>query len=85
MNRKEKIELELERIIEIGKKKGEISMDIVTEKFANLNPDEIDEVLKKITDSGIKINEDVEVPDDDDLILGCLVFLTIFVSKSFLF
>jgi len=66
MNRKEKIELELERIIEIGKKKGEISMDIVTEKFANLNPDEIDEVLKKITDSGIKINEDVEVPDDDE-------------------
>lgn len=66
MNRKEKIDLELERIIEIGKKKGEISMDIVTEKFANLNPDEIDEVLKKITDSGIKINEDVEVPDDDE-------------------
>ena len=66
MNRKEKIDLEVEKIIEIGKKKGEISMETVTEKFANLNPEEIDEVLKKITDSGIKINEDVEVPEDDE-------------------
>lgn len=66
MNRKEKIDAEVEKIIELGKKKGEISMDFVSEKFANLNPDEIDEVLKKITDSGIKINEDVEVADDDE-------------------
>jgi RNA polymerase primary sigma factor len=66
MNRKEKIDLEVEKIIEIGKKKGEISMDTVTERFATLNPEEIDEVLKKITDSGIKINEDVEVPEDDE-------------------
>ena len=66
MNRKEKIDLEVEKIIEIGKKKGEISMDTVTEKFANLNPDEIEEVLKKITDSGIKVNEDVIVPEDDE-------------------
>ena len=53
MNRKEKIDLEVEKIIELGKKKGEISMETITEKFANLNPDEIEEVLKKITDSGI--------------------------------
>ena len=66
MNRKEKIDLEVEKIIELGKKKGEISMDTVTEKFANLNPDEIEEVLKKITDSGIKVNEDVIVPEDDE-------------------
>lgn len=66
MNRKEKIDLEVEKIIEVGKKKGEISMDTVTEKFANLNPDEIEEVLKKITDSGIKVNEDVIVPEDDE-------------------
>ncbi len=66
MNRKEKIDFEVEKIIEIGKKKGEISMDTVTEKFANLNPDEIEEVLKRITDSGIKVNEDVIVPDDDE-------------------
>ena len=66
MNRKEKIDLEVEKMIEIGKKKGEISMDTVTERFATLNPEEIDEVLKKITDSGIKINEDVEVPEDDE-------------------
>ena len=66
MNRKEKIDLEVEKIIEIGKKKGEISMDTVTEKFANLNPDEIEEVLKKITDSGIKVNEDVIIPEDDE-------------------
>ena len=66
MNRKEKIDLEVEKIIEIGKKKGEISMDTVTEKFANLNPDEIEEVLKKITDSGIKVNEDTIIPEDDE-------------------
>ena len=66
MNRKEKIDLEVEKIIEIGKKNGEISMDTVTEKFANLSPDEIDEVLKKIADSGIRINEDVIVPEDDE-------------------
>ncbi len=66
MNRKEKIDFEVEKIIELGKKKGEISMDTVTEKFANLNPDEIEEVLKRITDSGIKVNEDVIVPDDDE-------------------
>ena len=47
MNRKEKIDLEVEKIIELGKKNGEISMDTVTERFASLSPDEIDEVLKK--------------------------------------
>ena len=47
MNRKEKIDFEVEKIIEIGKKKGEISMDTVTEKFANLNPDEIEEELEE--------------------------------------
>ncbi len=66
MNRKEKIDYEVEKIIELGKKKGEISMEIVSEKFANLNPDEMEEVLKKITDSGIKVNEDVVVPEDDE-------------------
>lgn len=66
MNRKEKIDFEVEKIIELGKKKGEISMETVTEKFANLNPDEIEEVLKKITDSGIKVNEDVIIPEDDE-------------------
>lgn len=66
MNRKEKIDLEVEKIIELGKKNGEISMEEVTEKFANLNPEEIEEVLKKISDSGIKINEDVDIPKDDE-------------------
>ena len=66
MNRKEKIDLEVEKIIELGKKNGEISMDTVTERFASLSPDEIDEVLKKIADSGIKINEDVIIPEDSE-------------------
>ncbi len=66
MNRKEKIELELKKIIEIGKKNGEISMDQVTEKFAQLEQDEMEEVLKAISDSGIKINEDVVVVSDDE-------------------
>ncbi len=66
MNRKEKIELELKKIIEIGKKNGEISMDQVTEKFAQLEQDEMEEVLKTISDSGIKINEDVVIVDNDD-------------------
>ena len=66
MNRKEKIDIAVEKIIEIGKKNGEISMDTVTEKFANLTPDEIEEVLKKITESGIKVNEDVVAVEDDE-------------------
>ena len=66
MNRKEKIDIAVEKIIEIGKKNGEISMDTVTEKFASLTPDEIEEVLKKITESGIKVNEDVVVVEDDE-------------------
>ena len=41
-------------------------MDTVTERFASLSPDEIDEVLKKIADSGIKINEDVIIPEDSE-------------------
>ena len=66
MNRKEKIDIAVEKIIEIGKKNGEISMDTVTEKFASLTPDEIEEVLKKISESGIKVNEDVVVVEDDE-------------------
>ena len=66
MNRKEKIDFEVEKIIELGKKKGEISMEFVTDKFQNLNPEEIDEVLKRITDSGIKVIDDVVVPEDDE-------------------
>lgn len=66
MNRKEKIDIAVEKIIEIGKKNGEISMDTVTEKFASLTPDEIEEVLKKINESGIKVNEDVVVVEDDE-------------------
>ena len=66
MNRKEKIDIAVEKIIEIGKKNGEISMDTVTEKFANLTPDEMEEVLKKINESGIKVNEDVVAVEDDE-------------------
>ena len=66
MNRKEKIDFEVEKIIELGKKKGEISMETVTDKFQNLTPDEIDEVLKKITDSGIKVIDDVIIVEDDE-------------------
>ncbi len=66
MNRKEKIDMAVEKIIKLGKKNGEISMDTVTEKFASLTPDEIEEVLKKISESGIKVNEDVVVVEDDE-------------------
>ena len=66
MNRKEKIDLEVEKIIALGKKEGSISMEAVTEKFEKLTPDEIEEVLKKISDSGVKIIEDVEIPEDDE-------------------
>ena len=66
MNRKEKIDLEVEKIIEMGKKNGSISMDVVTEKFEKLNPDEFEEVLKKIADSGVKVNESEEIPEDDE-------------------
>lgn len=66
MNRKEKIEFELEKIIETGNKKGELSMELINDKFAYLQPEEFEEVLKKITDSGIKIINDLDVPEDDE-------------------
>lgn len=66
MNRKEKIDHAVEKIIAMHKKNGELSMDVVTEKFASLSPDEFEEVLKTIQDSGIKITEDVEVADNDE-------------------
>lgn len=66
MNRKEKIDLAVEKIISANKKKGEVSMDALSEKFAFLNPEEFEEVLKTIGDSGIKVIEDMSVADNDE-------------------
>ena len=66
MSRKEQIENEITNIIEIGKRDGGISMNAVTERFANLNPDEMEDVLKRLNESGIKINEDVSLAEDDE-------------------
>lgn len=66
MNRKERIDIEVDKLIEYGKKNGSISVNMVTEKFEKLNPYEIEDVLKKISDSGVKLIEDVEIVDDDE-------------------
>lgn len=66
MNRKEKIEIETQKMIEMGRKNGSLSMNTLTERFANLKPEEMEEVLKKIADSGVTINEDVEIVADEE-------------------
>ena len=65
--KREKIEQELQKIIEIGKQKGSITIEEVSERFAKLNADEIDEILNEIQEQGIKLIEPNELENDDEL------------------
>ena len=65
--KREKIEQELQKIIEIGKQKGSITIEEVSERFAKLNADEIDEILNEIQEQDIKLIEPNELENDDEL------------------
>ena len=61
MIKPEKLELEIQKVIEIGKKKGELSMDEVAERFSKLNIDEVDEILNRIQEAGVNLIETTDI------------------------
>ncbi len=64
---KPKIEAEVNKIIETGKKAGSINIEDVSERFAKLGTDEIDEILQMIKDSGVKLVENTIIQNDDEI------------------
>ena len=67
MIKPEKLEQEIQKIIEIGKKKGELSMDEVAERFSKLNIDEVDEILSRIQEAGVNLIETTDADTDADI------------------
>jgi len=66
-SKKDKIESEIEKVKEIGLKKGGITIDEVSERFSKLNAEEIDEVLTKLQEAGVKIIETSLLENDQEL------------------
>ena len=64
---KAKVEAEINKIIENGKRTGSINIEEVSERFAKLNPEEIDEILQKIKDSGVKLVENTIIQNDEEI------------------
>lgn len=64
---KAKVEAEINKVIEIGRRTGSINIEDVSERFAKLNADEIDEVLTRIKESGVKLIENTVVQDDNEI------------------
>ena len=64
---KTKVEAEINKIIETGKRTGSINIEEVSERFAKLNAEEIDEILQKIKDSGVKLVENTIIQNDEEI------------------
>lgn len=67
INKKEKIELEINKLIEHAKVKGSITIEEVSERFAKLNTEEIDDILEKIKAAGIDLVETMLMENDEEL------------------
>lgn len=67
INKKEKIELEINKLIEHAKVKGSITIEEVSERFAKLNTEEIDDILEKIKAAGIDLIETTLMENDEEL------------------
>lgn len=67
MVKKDKVEKEIEKLIEHAKKKGSITIEEVAERFAKLNAEEIDEILQKISDAGVELIETTLMENDEEL------------------
>ncbi len=65
--KKEKIQFEVNKLIEQAKKTGFISVDEVSEKFAKLNAEEIEAILESIQAAGIKLIESNLIENNEDL------------------
>ena len=64
---KSKVEAEINKIIETGKRTGSINIEEVSERFAKLNAEEIDEILEKIKNSGVKLVENTIIQNDEEI------------------
>ena len=62
-----KINQEIERVIEKAKKKGSVTMEELAVNFAKLNADQIDEILSRIQQEGIKLLETTLIESDEEL------------------
>jgi len=62
-----KVEAEINKVIEMGKKSGSINIEDVSERFAKLNAEEIDEILQRIQESGVKIIENTVIQSDSEI------------------
>lgn len=65
--KKEKIEFEVNRLIEQANKTGVITIENVSERFVKLNAEEIDDILQRIQKAGIKLTESTTVDSDDEI------------------
>lgn len=65
--KQQKIQAEINRVLEKAKKKGSVTMEELAESFSKLNTDQIDEILARIQQEGIKLLETTLLESDDDL------------------
>lgn len=65
--KQQKIQTEINRVLEKAKKKGSVTMEELAESFSKLNTDQIDEILARIQQEGIKLLETTLLESDDDL------------------
>ncbi len=64
---KEKIQQKVVKLIEKGKKKGNLTIEEVSDKLSSLNAEEIDEIMEKIKAEGIKIIDTIVASNDLEL------------------
>ena len=62
-----KIQNEINRVLEKAKKKGSVTMEELADSFAKLNADQIDGILTRIQEEGIKLLETTLMENDDEL------------------
>ena len=65
--KQQKINLEIDRVIEKAKKKGSVTMEELSVSFSKLNADQIDEILARIQAEGIKLLETTLIESDEEL------------------
>lgn len=65
--KQQKINQEIERVIEKAKKKGSVTMEELAVNFAKLNADQIDGILARIQQEGIKLLETTLIESDEEL------------------
>ena len=65
--KQQKIQNEINRVLEKAKRKNSVTMEELAESFSKLNADQIDEILARIQEEGIQLLETTLMETDDDL------------------